>query len=133
MTPSCEEVELWFTPERAASFWAKVNTQRPDGCWEWTGAKTDSGHGQYFMLDGTVRVHRLTWILARQTDIPDWMKIRHLMCDHKWCCNPAHLVGGTYGENNQDRVFIHAAYDWDTEQQARTEYLKHPYLGYFQD
>jgi hypothetical protein len=73
------------------------------------------------------------WILERQRDIPSWMKIRHLMCNNKWCCNPAHVVGGTHRENNEDEVFVHSAYDWDAEQQARTEYLKHPYIGYFND
>lgn len=132
VTPCFEEVNFWFTPERLANFWAKVE-KRSDGCWKWLGALTDTGHGQYRMLGGTVRVHRLTWIMARQRDIESWMKIRHLMCDHKWCINPGHLVGGTQGENNSDRTLIHAAYDWDQEQRARAEYLKHPYIGYFQD
>lgn len=132
MTPTYEEARLWFTPEREARFCQMID-KRSDGCWMWTGALTDTGHGQYRMLGSIVRVHRLTWILARQMDIPDWMVVRHLMCDNKPCCNPTHLVGGTKGENNQDRVFIHAAYDWDAERQARGKYLKTPYLAYFHD
>jgi hypothetical protein len=133
MTPTYEQVKLWFTPERAAKFWSLVNILHPRGCWIWTGALTDTGHGQTWMQGGTVRVHRLTWILARQADIPDWMVIRHFMCNQRTCCNPAHLVGGTQGENVQDIWYVHKAYDLAQEMEARSEYRQHPYVGYFSD
>jgi hypothetical protein len=132
MTPTYEEARLWLADERAERFWQMIEKQ-PDGCWLWTGALTNSGHGQYRMYDGPVRVHRLMWILARQQDIPDWLVVRHFMCDTKRCCNPAHLVGGTQGENVRDTWLIHKAYRDDIENRARAEYLKHPYVGYFHE
>src|ERR1700686_5247571 len=103
MTPTYEQVKLWFNPVRLMRFWAKVN-KRPDGCWIWTGALTDTGHGRHDFDGDTVRVHRLTWVMERQRDIPEMLGdkpfvVRHLMCDNEPCCNPAHLVGGTQGEN----------------------------------
>jgi hypothetical protein len=128
MTPTFEESGLWFTPERLARFWQHVD-KRPNGCWFWKGALTDTGHGQYRMMGGVTRVHRLTWIMARLADIPDWMVIRHFMCDNKPCCNPSHLLGGTQGENVQDIWLIHAAYRRDVEMRARERYRNHPYVG----
>jgi len=132
MTPTFEMLKLWFTPEREARFWRMVD-KRSDGCWLWTGALTDTGHGQCKVLGGIVRVHRLTWILARQADIPDDLVIRHLMCNNRRCCNPAHLVGGTQGENVADIKLIHEAYQRDIERRARLEYLTHPFVGHFHD
>jgi len=131
MTPTYEHCKLWFNPVRLLKFWRKVD-KRADGCWIWTGSLTDSGHGRYDFDGDSVRVHRLTWVMARERDIPDDMVIRHLMCENKPCCNPSHLVGGSYGENNQDRV-LHATYDEATELEARAEYREHPYIGYFSE
>lgn len=130
MTPTYEEAVLWLTDDRAERFWRMVQPQL-DGCWLWKGALTDTGHGQYRMYDGVVRVHRLTWILARQRDIPADLVIRHFLCDNKPCCNPGHLVGGSQGENVRDIWLIHKAYRDDLEHRTRLEYLKNPYVGYF--
>ena len=133
MTPTYEQLREWFTPARAARFWRKVEKNAtPEGCWLWRGSLTETGHGQYRMLDGVVRIHRLTWILARQRDIPDWMVIRHLMCSNRACCNPSHIVGGTQGENVEDQ-FLHASYDYAAEELARIEYTANPYLGFFSE
>ena len=58
VTPTYEQTKLWFNPVRLMRFWAKVN-KRADGCWIWTGALTDTGHGRYNFDGDTVRVHRL--------------------------------------------------------------------------
>jgi hypothetical protein len=107
--------------------------KRADGCWIWAGGITDTGHGRYDFDGEVVRVHRLTWLLARQTDIQDALVIRHLMCDHKRCCNPAHLVGGTQRENVEDIWLVHKPYDVAKEQDATAEYMKHPFIGYFSE
>ncbi len=132
MTPTYEQAREWFTPLRLLRFERKIE-KCADGCWLWRGALTETGHGQYDFGGGVTRVHRLTWILARQRDIPDGMVIRHLMCDNKPCCNPAHLVGGTQGENVRDIWLVHRPYDVDKEQREIAEYLKNPYVGYFHD
>jgi len=132
MTPTYAEALQWLTPLRELRFWQKVN-KREDGCWIWTGALTDSGHGQLTMDGGNVRVHRLVWILTRQRDIEHWVVVRHLMCDNKPCCNPAHLVGGTQGENVKDEIFIHSAFDTGKRQSEIEEYAKQPYIGYFSE
>jgi hypothetical protein len=132
MTPTFEMLKLWFTPVRETRFWRKVD-KRSDGCWLWTGSLTDSGHGRYDFDGETVRVHRLTWILARQRDIPDWMVIRHFMCHNERCCNPAHLVGGTQGENVRDIWLVHKPYDDFMEQEAIAAYMECPYIGGLSD
>jgi hypothetical protein len=142
VTPTYEQAKQWFTPKRTARFWRKVE-KTADGCWLWRGSLTENGHGQLDFNGHSVRVHRLTWLLAREQDIPEFIPdewgeykpfvVRHLMCDHKNCCNPAHLVGGTQTENVEDNAMIHLAYKQDSERRAREEYLRHPYIGHFND
>jgi hypothetical protein len=144
MTPTYEQFKQWFTPARAARFWAKVEKNAtPEGCWLWHGALTDSGHGQVYCCDHNVRVHRLTWMLARERSIPDNIPdsygeyhafvVRHLMCNNPNCCNPSHLVGGTQAENVEDIWQIHVAYQRDAERRVIERYLEHPFLGYFNE
>ena len=139
MTPTYEYLKLWFTPAREARFWRKVD-KRADGCWVWTGSLTESGHGRYDIDGAVTRVHRLTWILARERDIPEmviWkgelkpLVIRHLMCDNEACCNPAHLVGGAQGENVADIWLLHKRFDEAMEQEAIAAYQVTPFVGYF--
>lgn len=142
MTPTYEQALAWFTPARQIKFWRKIE-KTAEGCWLWHGAKKESGHGQIDFDGHNIRVHRLTWLLARQQDLPEFIPdnygeykpfvVRHLMCNHPNCCNPAHLVGGTQTENVEDTWMIHLAYKLDTERRARREYSKHPYIGYFSD
>ena len=142
MTPTYEQFKEWFTPAREARFWRKIE-KMPDGCWLWRKSCADGGHGQVFCCGFNVRVHRITWMIARQRSIPEFIPdsrgeyqpfvIRHLMCDRPNCCNPAHLVGGTPAENVEDTWKIHLAYKLDNERRAREEYSKHPYIGYFSD
>jgi len=139
MTPTYEYLKLWFTPVRLVRFWSKVN-KRPDGCWEWTGAQTEDGHGRYDIDGAVTRVHRVTWILARERDIPEMVMwkgelkpfvVRHCLCDNALCCNPAHLVGGSQGENVYDMWFLHKPYDVAMEGEAIARYKRAPYVGHF--
>ena len=136
---------MWFTPARAARFWSKVD-KRADGCWLWTGTLSDTGHGIVYFEGHLVRFHRLTWMLARERDIPEFLThndhglpytepqplvIRHFGCDNKPCGNPAHLVGGTRGENVYDTIWLHRVYREDQERLARAAYRERPFAGYF--
>jgi len=144
VTPTYEQLQEWFTPARAARFWRKVEKNAtPEGCWLWRGSCADGGHGQVYCCGHNVRVHRLTWMIARKRSIPEFIPdsrgefapfvVRHLMCDHANCCNPAHLVGGTPEENVRDTWQIHIAYRADAERRAREDYSEHPFLGYFSE
>lgn len=80
-------------------FWSKVDKNGPNGCWEWTGGKTD-GYGHYGSPGW--HTHRLSWILING-NIPFGLMICH-HCDNRCCCNPEHLYLGTDETNAQDMV-----------------------------
>lgn len=107
LTPTFEELKLWFSnPDNARKFFGNFETDE-NGCHLWKGPFWQSGHGRY-VFDGTnTRTHRLRWIWERGRDIPQDLCIRHLLCKNKGCGNPAHLIGGTWSENNDDEKFIH--------------------------
>ena len=69
-------------------FWAKV-TVAPSGCWEWTGARSSKGYGQWSVRGVSKSIHRLTWQEFRGP-IPDGLVIDHL-CRVRHCCNPDHM------------------------------------------
>ena len=78
-------------------FWSKVKVQ--DGCWAWTGAKTQ-GYGVVTLGPrgaGSIRAHRLSYILHKG-EIPSGMLVLH-QCDNPECTNPDHLMIGDYAEN----------------------------------
>lgn len=76
-------------------FWSKVD--KTGGCWIWRAAKNQKGYG-YFNYGGRiVRVHRLSYSLAKGP-IPDGLTIDHL-CGVRECVNPDHLEAVTNREN----------------------------------
>lgn len=79
-------------------FWARVNKDAPDGCWEWTGSLNAYGYGQVRRGKKVVGTHRVGWELLVET-IPVDMCTDHL-CRNRKCCNPAHLEIVTKSENS---------------------------------
>ena len=78
-----------------AEFWERI-TPKPNGCWEWQGAKTKQGYGTMW---GTT-AHRIAYSLSTGP-IPEGMVVMHT-CDNPSCCNPEHLRVGSQQENLAD-------------------------------
>ena len=86
-------------------FWAKVNKEGPDGCWEWLAYKRKIGYGIYWYNGEKISAHRYSWILHNGL-IPEGLVVRH-KCKGAalyGCCNPDHLELGTRAENNADMI-----------------------------
>lgn len=86
-------------------FWAKVDRRGPDECWPWTAAVGTHGYGVVGVGSGTMTAHRVAFLLSSGA-LPEAPGahggvVMHA-CDNRRCCNPAHLRGGSQGENLAD-------------------------------
>ncbi len=73
------------------------------GCWEFIGGITGSGYGAISITHTKqISAHVLSYQLEKGL-IPKGMVVRHT-CDNKICCNPEHLIIGTYQDNKDDEV-----------------------------
>ena len=76
----------------------------PYGCWEWTGARSSSGHGVVNIGDRrNITAYRFLW-QAIYGPAPEGKVLDHL-CMNPGCVNPLHLEPVTSGENVR-RAFI---------------------------
>jgi len=76
-------------------------TGGPDACWPWMGTADPYGHfkaqGKRFLAN------RVAFSIANDDRLEDGKVVRHT-CDNPPCCNPAHLVDGTYSDNVADMI-----------------------------
>jgi hypothetical protein len=80
-------------PERITS---KIDRSEP--CWKWLASHTGEGRPQV-MLNGKMwLVYRLLYT-AEVGPIPDGLTLDHVVCQHGWCCNPAHCEPVPNGTN----------------------------------
>ena len=87
-------------------FWARVDTNGPHGCWNWTGTThVRCGYGMVSMGSaeaGKAYAHRVSYQLVRG-DIPEGVIIDH-QCHNRKCVNPDHLRLSNLKLNNENRA-----------------------------
>jgi hypothetical protein len=89
----------------ATRFHAKYEPIPIAGCWIWTGAVKESGHGVIGLgarKDRVDRAHRVSYRLHKG-EIPRHLNVLH-RCGVAACVNPEHLYLGTQKENARDMI-----------------------------
>jgi hypothetical protein len=77
--------------------YARHSVDAATGCWNWTGAISNSRYGSIFYEGRMQKAHRVMWRLLRG-EIADGMDLDHL-CRNTKCVNPNHLEPVTRSEN----------------------------------
>lgn len=98
------------TPEQRLRQYGWTITTK--GCWEWLGNVDKRGYGHVVCRGKNCLTHRL----AYESWVGDPMGriVRH-SCDNPPCLNPEHLLLGSLGDNNRDRVMRQRSYSKLTE------------------
>lgn len=71
-----------------------------NGCWVWKSAFSPNSYGMLSFCGKSWLAHRLFYQIFRGPLVRGLM-IRH-RCHNRPCCNPAHLLQGTYSDNKLD-------------------------------
>lgn len=73
------------------------------GCWNWIGAKHDSGYGRIQIRPRLWPVHRFIYESCHGVELNRKIFVCH-SCDNPACINPNHLFAGDALANNRDSV-----------------------------
>jgi hypothetical protein len=82
-------------------FWSMV--EKTEGCWNWTGYKTNRGYGGFSIGGGSKSAHRTAWFLYHGSWPPKNLCVCH-HCDNPLCVRKEHLFLGTLKDNTQDCI-----------------------------
>lgn len=80
-------------------FWSRVQPAGDDQCWPWMRACQTKGYGQIYIGETAHRAHRMAFRLVHGK----WPNVICHKCDNPICCNPRHLIDGTYQQNMEER------------------------------
>lgn len=78
-------------------FWRHVQPAADDACWPWMQGCDDFGYGKVRYNSRSITAHRVAFFLSKG----HWPKVACHECDNPICCNPKHIVDGTYALNVQ--------------------------------
>jgi len=78
-----------LTEAQVRKFLARVQSGRPQDCWEWQGRTSPKGYGRFSIKNNECLAHRVAFFLHNEVDPQD--SIVRQTCKNKKCCNPSHL------------------------------------------
>lgn len=78
-----------------------------EGCWEWQKSCSSTGYGQLTENKIYWSAHKYAYLCVND-ELKDGEVVRH-KCHNRKCCNPDHLVKGSYTDNWRDSEEVHRA------------------------